>query len=190
MKRNYIVIGIVVIYIILGTLACETNSKKARATQGKLYRQRLSEMSKSPIDAQPKTNIQEQFNKNEKQDTRFAEPEQTPQSNYDTINKTDREKELIAKYGVKYGTQIFEGNLVLGMTKAMCGEVTPKDIYDITVTAYGYGTMEMWVFNDRKYKSFLVSTFGLGIIMYPVYEQKSRYTFLMFTDDKLTSFTE
>lgn len=54
-----------------------------------------------------------------------------------------RRKALILKYGEKYGSMIFEGKVMLGMTKAMCadawgetGRIIKNSLYEVWV--YGY----------------------------------------------------
>lgn len=60
----------------------------------------------------------------------------------------DYKKQLVKKYGSKYGQLIYENKIAIGMTKEMCRESwgLPKDI-NTMVSAYS-GTTEQWIYGE------------------------------------------
>ena len=61
--------------------------------------------------------------------------------------REQRRKEIIAKYGQKYGELISNGKVAVGMTKEMCREAIgfyPSNQYKATTAS---GTSEVWVYN-------------------------------------------
>jgi hypothetical protein len=68
------------------------------------------------------------------------------------ISDAQKKRKLIKLYGVRYGTDIFNGTIRMGMTKKMVKEVLgePSDI-NRTVTAYS--TSEQWVYEKEGSKT-------------------------------------
>lgn len=76
------------------------------------------------------------------------------------VEKARREKEqkerydnLVAKYGESIASLIVNGQVKIGMTKAMCREAWGNP-YDINRTTNTYGTREQWVYNLGRYLYF------------------------------------
>lgn len=105
-----------------------------------------------------------------------------------------RRKLLIQKYGQKWGELLAQGKIELGMTKQMCQEVVNIEFYNISRSNYYGRIVETWMYDQEKLRmssggAFLgmallegfANTFGLQT---PTVVQ---YTYLVFTDGKLTS---
>ena len=118
------------------------------------------------------------------------------------LNKESQEEELrkqtlIQKYGAYYGVLLADGTLELGMTRETCLEVIDLTVYDVGKGLEDGLLVETWLFNKDKQdlqlaavmsqlsgeEAMLLALFaGLADTM----GVTPKYTFLVFTDGKLT----
>lgn len=61
-----------------------------------------------------------------------------------------REQYLILKYGKRYGLQLSQNKIELGMTLEMINEVYPKDWFDCDESVFWLFKTETWRFNETK----------------------------------------
>ena len=64
--------------------------------------------------------------------------------------KEAKKRQLISKYGYRYGTLLAKGEIELGMTEAMVNEVYKKGWFDCNQSRYLWKRVDTWVFNKDK----------------------------------------
>lgn len=120
------------------------------------------------------------------------------QERQEQLQRAERKRHLIQKYGQQSGTLLFNRKLELGMTKQMCEEVINLQIYDISKSRYAGHTVETWQFNKNKQNLQVVGTmsklsseeavalaFLIGLAD-NMGASSPKYAILVFTDGKLT----
>jgi hypothetical protein len=60
----------------------------------------------------------------------------------------------VRKYGEKWGNLVYKGELTIGMTKAMCADIVPKELYGIST----YWGVEVWTYSQQKALLFAMSS--------------------------------
>ena len=116
-------------------------------------------------------------------------------------HQTEKQKKqaFIRKYGQRYGSLIYQGQLELGMTQQMCQEVIDIKSYDIGKSMRSGHRVETWTFNKDKQDMQVAAAMtqlsgeeamALALLMGfadSVGASTPKYSILVFTDGKLTS---
>ena len=116
-------------------------------------------------------------------------------------HQTEKQKKqaFIRKYGQRYGSLIYQGQLELGMTQQMCQEVIDIKSYDIGKSMRSGHRVETWTFNKDKQDMQVAAAMtqlsgeeamALALLMGfadSVGASTPKYSILIFTDGKLTS---
>ena len=77
--------------------------------------------------------------------------------------KAELKKQLVAKYGSRYGTLLANGEIAVGMTQEMVCEVVIKGLYKIRRTVRNGRTITLWYYDDREYSEFFRAFTGLYV---------------------------
>lgn len=81
---------------------------------------------------------------------RLKEQKEEQNKKEEERKKQIREQYLVSKYGKRYGKQLAQSKIELGMTLEMVNEVYPKDWFDCDESAFLFFKTETWTFNETK----------------------------------------
>ena len=114
-----------------------------------LFKERVSLKDVSQINENERLRLEEEKRREERRiaaEKRQQELDERRKVQAAKAKEEAKRQGYINKYGTKWGNLVYDKELTIGMTKAMCADIVPKEWYDITK----YWGMEIWTYNPTK----------------------------------------